>query len=147
VGEQTAEDLAAQFGSLDKIMSVSEEEINNIENIGPVVSKSVYDYFKQKENLKYIQALQKNGVEVLHQVKKAVGKLTGKTFVITGTLGAMSRDEAKQKIKALGGKISESVSKLTSYVVVGMESGSKKEKAQKLGVRILSESEFKALIS
>jgi DNA ligase (NAD+) len=142
VGEQTAEDLAQNFGSLEKLVVASADEINNIENIGPVVSKSVYDYFHTKENLKYVKELQKNGMEIFPQAKKAAGKLTGKTFVITGTLESMSRDEAKAKIKSLGGKISESVSKLTSYVVAGAEPGSKKQKAEKLGVEILDEKFF-----
>ncbi|HYV33658.1 MAG TPA: NAD-dependent DNA ligase LigA [Candidatus Limnocylindria bacterium] len=146
VGEQTAEDLAQHFGSLEKLEDATSDEISNIENIGPVVAKSVYDYFHTKENLKYIAKLQKNGVEILHQAKKAAGKLSGKTFVITGTLNAMSRDEAKTKIKALGGKTSESVSRLTSYVVAGSEPGSKKEKAEKLGVNILNEQVFLKLI-
>lgn len=146
VGEQTAEDLAVHFESLNKLIAASAEDINNIENIGPVVSQSVYDYFHAKENLKYVHELQKNDMEILAQAKKAGGKLTGKTFVITGTLDSMSRDEAKEKIKALGGKTSESVSKLTSYVVAGSEPGSKKQKAEKLGVEILDEKKFLELI-
>jgi hypothetical protein len=109
----------------------------------PIVSKSVYDYFRQKENNRYVSKLLKTGVEVLAQKRQAgSSKLSGKTFVITGTLESMSRDEAKKKIKALGGKITESVSKNTSYVVVGSDPGSKYDKAQKLGVKILEEKEF-----
>ncbi len=145
VGEQTAEDLAEHFGSLDKLADSLLDETNNIENIGPVVAQSVYDYFHHKENLKFIQKLIKNGVQIHHQQKKA-GKLTGKTFVITGTLESMSRDEAKEKIKALGGKITESVSKQTAYVVVGSDPGSKYDKAMKLGVKTLDEKRFLELI-
>ena len=141
VGEQTAEDLAQSFGTLDKLMSASLDEINNIENIGPVVAQSVYDYFRHKENIKFVQKLLKNGIKIHHEQKKA-GKLTGKTFVITGTLDSMSRDEAKEKIKSLGGKITESVSKQTSYLIVGSDPGSKKDKAEKLGVEILDEKKF-----
>ncbi len=141
VGEQTADDLAEHFGSLDKLMAASLDEINFIENIGPVVAQSVYDYFHRKENFKFIQKLIKSGVKIHHEQKKA-GKLTGKIFVITGTLESMSRDEAKAKIKALGGKTSESVSKLTSYVVAGSDLGSKYDKAMKLGVEILDEKKF-----
>jgi DNA ligase (NAD+) len=148
VGEQTAEDLAMHFGSLEKLMAASQDEINEIENIGPIVSKSVYDYFRQKENNRYVSKLLKTGVEVLAQKRQAgSSKLSGKTFVITGTLESMSRDEAKKKIKALGGKITESVSKNTSYVVVGSDPGSKYDKAQKLGVKILEEKEFLKLIA
>jgi DNA ligase (NAD+) len=146
VGEQTAEDLAQAYGTLENLISASQDAINNLENIGPVVSKSVYEYFHSKESLKYVKELQNNGVEILVQAKKAAGKLTGKTFVITGTLETMSRDEARVKIKALGGKISESVSKLTDYVVVGKEAGSKKDKAEKLRIAILDEKKFLELV-
>jgi DNA ligase (NAD+) len=145
VGEQTADDLASHFGSLDKLTVASLEEINFIENIGPVVAQSVYDYFHHKENLKFVAKLVKNGVKIYHEQKKS-GKLAGKTFVITGTLEKMSRDEAKKKIKEAGGKVTESVSGLTSYVVVGKEPGSKYDKAIKLGVKILNEEEFLKLI-
>jgi len=145
VGEQTAEDLAEHFGSLDKLQNASLDEINFIENIGPVVAQSVYDYFHHKESLRFIDKLIKNGIRIHHEQKKA-GKLTGKTFVITGTLENMSRGEAKAKIKALGAKTSESVSKLTSYVVVGSEPGSKRGKAMKLGVEVLDEKKFLELI-
>ncbi len=148
VGEQTAEDLAANFISLDKLIGAPEEEINNIENIGPVVAKSVFKYFRNKDNLKFIAKLQKNGVIVTSDgLRVTGGKFKGKTFVITGTLETMSRDEAKKKIKELGGKTSESVSKATSYVVVGESAGSKKDKAKTLNVEILSEAEFLKLIS
>lgn len=147
VGEQTAEDLAAHFHTLEAVMEASMEDINAIENIGPVVSQSVYDYFRVKENRKFIEKLLKNGVSVLTlNPPPSTLPLAGKTFVITGTLEAMSRDEAKKKIKALGGKISESVSKNTDYVVVGSDPGSKAAKAQQLGIRILDEKSFIALI-
>ena len=147
VGEQTAEDLAEAFGSLDKLQAAPLEEINQIENIGPVVAQSVYDYFRHKEGIKFIQKLIKNGIKIeSHKSQVTSNKFKGKTFVITGTLETMSRDEAKVKIKSLGGKISESVSKLTSYVIVGNEPGSKFVKAQKLGVKILDEKSFLSLI-
>ncbi|MDE2312093.1 MAG: NAD-dependent DNA ligase LigA [Patescibacteria group bacterium] len=145
VGEQTADDLAQAFGSIDRLMSASLEEINHIENIGDVVAKSVYDFFHKKENIKFVEKLMKNGVRVHHEQKRA-GKLTGKMFVITGTLESMSRDEAKAKIKQLGGKVSGSVSKLTSYVVAGSDAGSKYDKAQKFGIKILDEGTFLDLI-
>ncbi len=147
VGEQTAEDLAKEFQSLDKLMHATEQEINSVENIGPVVSKSVHDYFHTKENLKYIQKLLKNGVSIVpYKLQATSYKLTGKTFVITGTLATMSRDEAKKKIKALGGKVSDSVSKLTDYVIVGSDPGSKATKADQLGVKILDEPTFLNLL-
>jgi DNA ligase (NAD+) len=148
VGEQTAEDLAQHFGSLDKLQDASLDEINFIENIGPVVAQSVYDYFQHKENLKFIQKLIRNGIKVQpYKLQATSYKLQGKIFVITGTLKSMSRDEAKAKIKSLGGKISESVSKLTSYVVVGNEPGSKYGNATKLGVEVLDEKKFLNLLA
>lgn len=146
VGETTSEDLADHFHSLEKLMTASPEDINAVENIGTVVSQSVYEWFGHKENQKFINKLLANGVEIINPKKKVAGKFTGKSFVITGTLTSMSRDEAKQKIKHMGGKISESVSKKTDYVVVGDDPGSKYDKAQKLGVTILDEKQFTNLL-
>lgn len=147
VGEQTAEDLAKQFQNLDSLKTASLEQLSQIENIGPVVAKSVYEYFQAKDNLKFIDKLFKNGVSVLPYKPEAIShKLSDKTFVITGSLETMSRDEARQRIRELGGKTTESVSKQTSYVVVGNEPGSKYQKAKKLGVEILDEKKFLELI-
>lgn len=147
VGEQTAEDLAQAFGSLEKLQEASQEDINKIENIGPVVSRSVYEYFKNKDNIRFIEKLFKNGVSLLpYKLTAKSGKFSGKTFVVTGTLKSMSRGEAKNKIKALGGKTSESVSKQTAYVIVGNEPGSKYEKALKMGIKVLQEKDFLALL-
>lgn len=145
VGEHTAEDLAEHFSSLDKLMVATESELNTIENIGPIVSKSISDWFNRSENNRYINKLFANGVEILTQQKKKRGKLVGKTFVVTGTLSSMSRDEVKQKIKALDGKVSESVSKNTDYVIAGENPGSKYEKAKQLGVTILDEAGAKSM--
>ncbi len=142
VGEQTSEDIAIHFESLQKLMDASLDEINEVENIGPVIAKSVYDFFRTKENIKYIKKLLNNGVNIIAGPKKVSDKFAGKTFVITGTLDSMSRDQAKARVKSMGGKTSESVSKLTSYVVVGAEPGSKFEKAEKLGVQVIDEKQF-----
>ncbi len=142
VGEQTAQDIANQFGTLSKIMKATIDEINSIENIGPVVSKSVHDYWREKQNIAFIEKLLANGVTIEKVKVTTGGKLTGQLFVLTGTLSSMSRDEAKQKITSLGGKVSGSVSKKTSYVVAGDEPGSKYDDAQKLGVKILDEKAF-----
>jgi len=117
-------------------------EIDRIENIGPAVSKSVYDFFHDKNNLNFIEKLRKNGVIVEKEEKKKVGKFNGLTFVLTGTLPTMSRELAKEKIINFGGKVSGSVSQNTSYVVAGEEAGSKLTDAQKLGVKIIDEKEF-----
>lgn len=147
VGEETGRDLAEHFGTIEKLMKASHEEINEIENIGPAVSKSVYEFFNDKSNLHFIQKLKENGVVVEKVAKRQGGKFTGMTFVLTGTLSSMSRDIAKEKILAMGGKVSGSVSKNTSYVVAGEEAGSKLTNAEKLGVKILDEDTFLSLIS
>ncbi|MFA5936773.1 MAG: NAD-dependent DNA ligase LigA [Candidatus Paceibacterota bacterium] len=142
VGEETAQDLATNFETIDKIKKATLEEINSIENIGPAVSASVFNYFKDKSNLIFIEKLFKNGVIVEKVVKKKEGKLKGLIFVLTGTLSGMSRELAKEKIISLGGKVSSSVSKNTSYVVAGEDAGSKLKNAQKLGIKIINEKEF-----
>ncbi len=142
VGEETARDLASNFRALEKLEKASLEEINQIENIGPTVSLSVYNFFRDKNNLNFIKKLEKNGVVVKKEEKKKKGKFTGMTFVLTGTLAEMSREIAKEKILALGGKTANSVSKNTSYVVVGADAGSKLKNAEKLGVKVLNEKEF-----
>lgn len=147
VGEQTAQDIANHFGSLKKIINATVEDINAIENIGPVVSLSVYDFFTHKENLSFIDKLIENGVVVKNAEVKTGGKFAGQTFVITGTLASLSRDEAKQKIVSLGGKVSNSVSKKTQYVVVGREPGSKYDEALALGVTVLDEASFLKMLS
>ena len=145
VGEQTAQDLADHFGSLEKLMKAGIGEINNLENIGPVVSESIINYFKDKSNINFINKLIKNGVIIYHEKAKSL-KLSGKTFVLTGTLGTMSREDAKKKIIANGGKVSSSVSSATSYVVAGENPGSKYTDAEKLKVKIISEDEFLKII-
>ncbi len=147
VGEQTSEDIANHFGSLDKVMHASLEQMSELENIGPVIARSVYDWFQQKENIRFVEKLLKNGVKITAQPKALSNKLAGKTFVLTGTLESMSRDAAKARIKELGGKTAESVSKLTSYVVAGSEPGSKFDKAERLGVGILAERDFLKMIN
>jgi DNA ligase (NAD+) len=142
VGEQTSEDLAEHFRSLEKLQQATVAEINSVENVGSVVSSSVHDWFHHKENSRFVGKLLSNGVEIVNPGKKVTGKFSGQTFVITGTLESMSRDEAKAKIKSLGGKTAESVSKNTDYVILGENPGSKYEKAQKLGVAILDEAAF-----
>ncbi|MFA6585791.1 MAG: NAD-dependent DNA ligase LigA [Candidatus Paceibacterota bacterium] len=157
VGEETARDLAMNFGTLEKLITSARQparnashsdagggldEISSIENIGPAVSQSIVDYFQDKNNLIFIEKLLKNGVAIEKVEKKKEGKLKGLTFVLTGTLSQMSRELAKEKIISLGGKVSSSVSKNTSFVVAGEEAGSKLKNAEKLGVKIIYEKEF-----
>jgi DNA ligase (NAD+) len=146
VGEETAIDLAKHFGSIKKIKEAELENFESILDIGPVVSKSIYEWFHDRENVKFLEKLQKNIKIVAPEHRKGDQKLQEKTFVLTGSLESMSRDEAKAKIRELGGDTAESVSSKTSYVVVGSEPGSKAEKAKQLGVVILEEKEFLNLI-
>jgi len=148
VGEETAIDLANYFGNLEKIRNAKIEELENINGVGDVVGRSVFDWFSDKENSKLTDRLLKYVKISVIPVKTGIqsGKFSGQSFVITGTLSGMSRDEAKEKIRALGGDISESVSSKTSYLVAGEKPGSKFEKAQELGVQILDEKSFNNLI-
>jgi DNA ligase (NAD+) len=146
VGEETAIDLMNHFQSLDKIKQASVEELQNIEGVGTIVACAVVDYFADESNLQMVDNLLKQvnfpRLNLKSEKRFNLGKLGGKTFVLTGTLSSMSRDEAKAKIRALGGEISESISKQTTYLVAGEKAGSKLTKAQKLGVEILDEESF-----
>jgi DNA ligase (NAD+) len=143
VGEETARDLAAHFGAIDALMGASEEALMQVPNIGSVVATSILEWFADADNRVLVAAYRANGVVVGKGEKRAAGgAFAGKTVVITGTLSAMSRDEAKEAVRAQGGKASESVSKKTDFVLVGENPGSKAEDAKRLGVRILSEAEF-----
>lgn len=149
VGEETAILLAEHFKTVDDIIGASEEELAQIGGIGEVVGKAIVAWFADKENKKLIERLKK----VIHIVSekqaggKAAGTLAGKTFVLTGTLASLSRDEAKNKIRKLGGDVSSSVSKNTTYVVAGEEAGSKLDKAEELGVAVLTEAEFLKMLA
>jgi DNA ligase (NAD+) len=148
VGEGTAEDLAEHFGSIDKLKVARYEELEAIDGVGPVVAKAIVDWFSDKKNIVELEKL--IAVCKVEKIKKeksqVTGKLKGKTFVLTGTLPGMSRDEAKALIKKGGGKVSGSVSKNTDYVIAGENAGSKYSEAEKLGVRILTEEQFLALL-
>lgn len=145
VGEETAIDLANHFGSIEKLKKASFEEIDSIPDIGGVVAKSIYNWFREKENLKLVDGLIKVGVNIIGP-KKIKVKLKGLTFVFTGALKTMTRDEAKEKVRLLGGKASSSVSEETDYVVCGENPGSKYQRAKKLGVKTISEKEFLKMI-
>jgi len=147
VGEETANDLAKHFRSLEKIRGASFEELEKIDGVGPVVGKAVSEWFADKQNLKILGALLKQvTIENPKSVDETKLPLAGKTFVITGTLQAMSREEAEAKIRFLGGHPTSSVSAKTSFVVTGGHPGSKAETAIKLGVKILSEAEFNKML-
>ncbi|RTL55641.1 MAG: NAD-dependent DNA ligase LigA [Rhodocyclaceae bacterium] len=148
VGEATAKDLARHFGNLDALMAASEEQLQQVPDVGPVVAASLAHFFAQPHNRDVIAALRKAGVSWAEgEASAAVSSaLAGKTFVLTGTLPSLSRDEAKDLIEAKGGKVAGSVSKKTHYVVAGEEAGSKLEKALALGVPVIDESQLKALL-
>ncbi|WKZ26453.1 MAG: NAD-dependent DNA ligase LigA [Candidatus Paceibacterota bacterium] len=145
VGEEMALDLARRFKTVEKLRSATFEELDTIEGIGPKVAESVVSWFKDKDNQKTIEDLLKV-VEIENETpldgKEKKSKIFGKSFVLTGSLESVSREEAKEKIRALGGSVSSSVSSKTDFVVAGTDPGSKLEKARKLNVKIVEEKEF-----
>jgi DNA ligase (NAD+) len=148
VGEATAKDLARHFGNLDRLMQADVDALMQVNDVGPIVAESIMRFFAEPHNVEVVQQLRASGVtwQEGDSAQAASGELAGKTFVLTGTLPSLSRDGAKELIEARGGKVSGSVSKKTDYVVAGEEAGSKLEKAQELGVKILSQDEFMQLI-
>ncbi|MBI2062174.1 MAG: NAD-dependent DNA ligase LigA [Candidatus Yanofskybacteria bacterium] len=143
VGEETGFVLAKKFKSLKNIGEASLEELQNVPDVGPVVAQSIYHWFQKPYNKNILSKFKKAGVHVVEEeTTKESSKFAGKTFVLTGTLESLGRDEAKDKIRELGGDVSGSVSKNTDYVVAGSEPGSKYDQAQKLGVKIINEKEF-----
>ncbi len=141
VGEATAKQLANHFGDLAHVMAATEDALQAIPDIGPVVAKHIMAFFAEKHNPKVIEKLIAAGIH-WPKVEKKLSALQGKTFVLTGTLKTMGREEAKEKLERLGAKVAGSVSSKTSYVVAGEEAGSKLLKAQTLNVSILNEEEF-----
>jgi DNA ligase (NAD+) len=146
VGETTAETLVQHFSSIDKFLEAKEDDFSKVHEIGPKIAKSLYDFFHDEHNRKMIECLKNAGVNMKAEIRdRSKLPLFGKTFVITGTL-SRPRPEIEEELKSLGGKVSESVSKNTDYVVAGTEPGSKLEKANKLGVKVLNEKELEKLI-
>lgn len=141
VGEQTAKDLAAHFGDLEALVQADGDALQSVPDVGPVVAHSVFRFFREPHNRQVIDRLIKAGVywEKVERAAPRSSALSGKTFVLTGTLPNMARDEAKARIESCGGKVSGSVSRKTDYVVAGDSPGSKLEKAQELGVAVLDE--------
>jgi DNA ligase (NAD+) len=147
VGEETAIDLVEHFGTLEALQKAPLDDLETVPNIGGVVARSIYEWFHRKVNREFLKKLFRAGVRPKsHKPQATSHKLKGKTFVLTGSLENMSRDEAKARIRALGGEMSESVSKKTSYVVVGADPGSKQEKAKQLGVTVINEKTFLKLL-
>jgi DNA ligase (NAD+) len=149
VGEATAASLAAHFGGLDAIMAAAEEDLLSVADVGPVVASRIRAFFDEAHNREVISRLKDAGVQWEESKPRAApkdGPLAGKTFVLTGSLADMTRDEAKDRIQALGGKVTGSVSKKTDYVIFGEKAGSKLSKAQQLEVETLDETQFEALL-
>jgi len=147
VGERTAVFLSEAFGSLDAIAAASAAELQQADEVGPKVAESILQFFREPRNAELVDRLRGAGLQFTYQsARPKGGPLAGQVFVLTGTLPSLSREEAKALIESAGGKVSGSVSKKTSFVLAGEDAGSKLEKARELGVKILSEEEFRALL-
>jgi DNA ligase (NAD+) len=149
VGEATALALAEHFGDLEPLQQASFDEIQQVRDVGPVVAAHVREFFDEARNRKVIEQLRAAGVRwpvIERAAAPTTGPLTGQVVVITGTLSTMSREEARERARAAGATVTDSVSKKTTLLVVGAEAGSKLKKAQDLGVRIADETEFLQLL-
>ncbi len=149
VGETTAKDLARHFGALDRLMDASTEQLLEAPDVGPVVAQSIRTFFEQPHNREVVEQLRAAGVTWVEHDGEAdttPKPLSGKTFVLTGSLPTLEREDAKALIEAAGGKVSGSVSKKTHYVVAGEAAGSKLDKARELGVQVIDEAALRALL-
>jgi DNA ligase (NAD+) len=147
VGERTAQLLAAEFGSMEALQAATQADLERVAEVGPKVAAAVIEFFSNQKNRALIARLASFGLKMTAEKRQRTAELEGLTFVLTGTLPTLSRDQAKEKIEAAGGKVSGSVSKKTNYVVAGEEAGSKLTKAQELGVTILDEAALLELLS
>jgi DNA ligase (NAD+) len=147
VGERTAEFLAEHFGSIDELMNAGEEELQQVNEVGPRIAASIIEFFQEPRNRELVEQLRKAGLTFTGEKKQRGTKLSGKTFVLTGTLARYTRDQAKKMIEDAGGRVSGSVSKKTDYVVAGTDAGSKLDKAKELGVKVIDEKEMEELIA
>jgi DNA ligase (NAD+) len=147
VGERTAELLAQEFGTIDAFMAATPEELERVEEVGPRISESIVEFFSRPANRELVQKLKKAGLDMTAEKKQRSSQLAGLTLVLTGTLPNLTRDEAKEKIEAAGGKVAGSVSKKTSYVVAGEEAGSKLDKARELKIPVIDEAGLLALLA
>lgn len=146
VGEETAEDLADSFLTLANLENAKFEDLESISGVGPIIARSVVDWFAEPDNKKLIDALEKHVIILSHKKQSEGGVLSGKTFVLTGTLPTLSRDEAKKLIKQAGGDVAGSVSSKTDFLLAGGDAGEKLTKAQNLGVRIVDEKQFLSML-
>jgi DNA ligase (NAD+) len=146
VGERTAQFLAQHFGTLDAVMQASEEQLQDVDEVGERIAESIREFFAEPRNRELIARLRRAGLQFKSTAKPRGTKLAGKTFVITGTLPNRSRDEAKKLIEDAGGRVSGSVSKKTDFVVAGAEAGSKLDKANQLGVAVIDEAKLLSML-
>ncbi len=147
VGEKTAQLLAEEFGSMDALMAASLEELERVNEVGPRVAQAIREFFDEAQNRELIEKLRAAGLTFTAEKRKKSSHLEGMTFVLTGTLPNLSREDAKAKIEAAGGRVSGSVSKKTHYVVAGEEAGSKLDKARELGVKVLDEAGLEEMLN
>jgi len=145
VGQKTSKDLAKRFKTIEEIKDASKEELESISDIGPTVSESIVDWFSDRENNLFLNELEKKGIIYFNEKQKS-NKLSGKKFVITGTMKGLSRELAKEKIMLLGGEVSTSVSKNIDYLIAGDNPGSKYQKAEEFGIKIINERDFLEMI-
>ena len=146
VGAKTGKVLASHFGSMDRLMEATVEELTQVQDVGAVTAQAIADWFSQEQSQEIIEKLKSSNVNMYCQMEVADDRFAGMTFVLTGALSKFTRDEATAQIEKFGGKASGSVSKKTSYVVVGENAGSKERKARELGIPILSEDDFLSMI-
>ena len=147
VGAKTGKVLASSFGSLDALMAATVEELTEVPDVGGITSANIYDWFHQEQSAHMVERLRQAGVNFESKRVISDARFAGMTFVLTGALSKFTREEATEKIELFGGKAAGSVSKKTSFVVVGENAGSKERKARELGIPILSEDEFLAMIA
>ena len=146
IGQETANDLALHFSSLEKLRRAKLEDFDAIQNIGPTVAASVYQWFLEKDNTKLLDKFLNAGIKIKNPQKKNRGRLSGKLFIFTGSLSSIDRNLAKEKVRDLGGQTTESISKKIDVVVAGSEAGSKLAKAKQLGLKIIVEKDFLEMI-
>ncbi|MGA9813352.1 MAG: NAD-dependent DNA ligase LigA [Terriglobales bacterium] len=146
VGERTAQFLAEHFGSMDALTKAGEEELQEVNEVGPRIAQSIVEFFQEPKNRALVEQLREAGLTLTGKKKQRGTALAGKTFVLTGTLPHLTRDEAKKMIEDAGGRVSGSVSKKTDFVVAGEEAGSKLDKAKELGVKVIGEKELQGML-
>ena len=146
VGAKTGKVLASAFGNLDALIAASLEDLTQVQDVGEITARNIYDWFRQEQSVHMVEKLRAAGMNFESLRVITDDRFAGKTFVLTGALSKFTREEATEKIELFGGKASGSVSKKTSYVVVGENAGSKERKARELGIPILSEDDFLAMI-